>query len=349
MHVPPRRRRGLTNDSLSANPPTRQTSTNAPAPDRNTSVRSVITLPAYKPSPSESEQTLGREGERGGIDVVVSFPESAAEIEDRRNTEMESLYQIRATRRAEGLAREDRRERRRVARAAGDNDALEQIRRERDAARAASSGPGDSTSSLAAQVLAENAQRERERRISSVSYASIGLAIHDGSRVRASSTESERPLLGVEDGGRPNPSFLGGHTRGRSGSSALSVSTLASAEHSPSPVRGRGDSRVTLETINLGGRDRAGSAGTYGTTQDGESGDVADVGFPTEAPPGYEGASWNGRPAPGDGEEAPPYESPVRARAPPLPLVSPNGAPQLPALGRLPEIEITTHEQVGSR
>src|ERR1041384_6374266 len=42
--------------------------------DRNTSVRSVMTLPAYRHKATEEEQVLGREGERDGIDVVVELP-----------------------------------------------------------------------------------------------------------------------------------------------------------------------------------------------------------------------------------------------------------------------------------
>ena len=39
--------------------------------DRNTSVRSVMTLPAYSQAPKETEQVIGREGEREGMDTVV--------------------------------------------------------------------------------------------------------------------------------------------------------------------------------------------------------------------------------------------------------------------------------------
>ena len=69
--------------------------------DRNTSVRSVMTLPAYSQAPKETEQVIGREGERAGMDTVVEFPEDPAEEEARREEEMESLYQIRQARRQE--------------------------------------------------------------------------------------------------------------------------------------------------------------------------------------------------------------------------------------------------------
>jgi hypothetical protein len=69
--------------------------------DRNTSVRSVMTLPAYSRSVRENERVLGREGERAGMDNVVELPETAEDEESQRNDEMESLYQIRLARRAE--------------------------------------------------------------------------------------------------------------------------------------------------------------------------------------------------------------------------------------------------------
>ncbi|KAF2785605.1 hypothetical protein K505DRAFT_6412, partial [Melanomma pulvis-pyrius CBS 109.77] len=92
--------------------------------DRNTSVRSVMTLPAYSPAARENEQILGREGERGGIDTVLEFPETNDDEEQRREGEMESLYQIRLARRREAAEREERRQARREARARGDTAAL---------------------------------------------------------------------------------------------------------------------------------------------------------------------------------------------------------------------------------
>jgi hypothetical protein len=54
--------------------------------DRNTSVRSVMTLPAYRQKATDTEQVLGREGERDGIDVVVEFP-TAEDEEAMRDDE----------------------------------------------------------------------------------------------------------------------------------------------------------------------------------------------------------------------------------------------------------------------
>ena len=307
----------------------RETTNASAAVDRNTSIRSVMTLPPYKPAPGEHERVLGREGERGGIDMVVEFPETTEEQEERRDAQMESLYQIRVARRQENAEREDRRRRRREARERGDTATLELLRRERaerDRANSGANGPSDSVSSLAANVLAENEARERERRISSVSYADVGLARHDGTRIRASS-ESEHPLLesaatpGMGD--LPSPGFLR-HARGRSGSSALSMATTAS-DLSQSPHRTRPTS--TTETINLG----------HTRTQSREI-DLADQSIHAPDPPQYDNLGWEGV------EEAPPYTSPTTStRAPALPQISTNGAPQLPVLSSLPAIEITTH------
>ena len=58
-----------------------------------------MTLPAYHQTAMQNEQVLAREGERGGIDVVIEFPESAEDEERRREEEMEALYQVRFARR----------------------------------------------------------------------------------------------------------------------------------------------------------------------------------------------------------------------------------------------------------
>ncbi|KAK3068930.1 hypothetical protein LTS18_000474, partial [Coniosporium uncinatum] len=171
--------------------------------DRNTSVRSVMTLPAYNPNPREHETVIAREGERGGIDVVISFPETVEEEEDRRDQEMESLYQIRRARREEAAAREERRRLRREARARGDWAEVERLRLESmmraDNTARAGAGAGELESSQALIAEHQAATRQRERRVSSVQYADLGVARHDGSRVRANSTNSvdsdNRPLL----------------------------------------------------------------------------------------------------------------------------------------------------------
>jgi hypothetical protein len=94
--------------SLSANtgynPTARATgeaATDADRVDRHTSVRSVMTLPPYSHAPRETEEIIGREGERDGLDMVVEFPETQDEEERQREDQMESLYQIRLARRQE--------------------------------------------------------------------------------------------------------------------------------------------------------------------------------------------------------------------------------------------------------
>ncbi|OBT85949.1 hypothetical protein VE02_04769 [Pseudogymnoascus sp. 03VT05] len=164
------------------------TPSSASAIDRNTSVRSIATLPEYAFLPKSTEQVLGRAGERDGIDTVVKFPDIAeAAEEERREDEMEALYQVRLARRNEIAAREERRRLRREARDRGDLDALAELR---------TRGRAESNSNLDALRAEHSRLRERERAVSQVSYADLGVAHLDGSRVRANSEESERPLLG---------------------------------------------------------------------------------------------------------------------------------------------------------
>jgi hypothetical protein len=93
--------------------------------DRNTSVRSVMTLPTYNQAPSHNEQVLGREGE--GMDIVVESLETVNEKEHQHEAEMEALYQVRLARRREDEEREERRRLRREARERGDYVALREI------------------------------------------------------------------------------------------------------------------------------------------------------------------------------------------------------------------------------
>jgi hypothetical protein len=192
--------------------------------DRNTSVRSVMTLPVYSQTPKPTEQVIGREGERAGMDVVVEFPETNDDEEARREEEMESLYQIRLARRREQEEREERRRERREARTRGDTVRLQQLRHEREERARAEAVQ------TAAMLLAEHRSRGRDRRVSSVSYAAVGHVRHDGTRVRAGSRDSDSiPLLdnassmSIGDG-----TSLSTHHRAASGSSLLSQSTTAS-------------------------------------------------------------------------------------------------------------------------
>jgi hypothetical protein len=316
--------------------------------DRQTSVRSVMTLPTYSKSVRENEQILGREGERGGIDIVVEQPETLNEEEERREEEMDSLYQIRMQRRREIAEREERRRLRREARDRRDYTTLERLRQE-SRLRAE-----DQDLSSAAAMIAEHQSRSQERRVSSVSYAEIGVARHDGSRVRANSSESQRGLLDSAasiGGGTIRPwsthdsASLASHTRDRSASSVISVSDNGSEMEAP-PF-GRAGSDYEIVTMNqshsrnashshtsLASRSRA-SSYNGSIRPSVETGvDLGDERIPTGEPPAYESTGF---------EEAPPYTSPVRESASELrPEMdrSGSGAPILPGIGRLPSIRI---------
>ncbi|KAI9862406.1 MAG: hypothetical protein M1824_001399 [Vezdaea acicularis] len=354
----------------SSNPASASNNTNGSANvDRNTSVRSVQTLPPYKFEPSEHERVLGRAGERGGIDVVVEFPEPEEALEARRDGEMEALYQIRLARRREAAEREERRRRRRIAREAGDTATLEQLRLEREARRRAASlasggvgTPMESSTSLSTAIMqAELASRdrERERRVSSVSYADVGLARHDGTRVRQSEDDDNRPLL------ETTSTRSSGGTRNRSGS-ALSVSTLASEDQSP-PATGRSAERDRADSAASSFRaphSRQSSQGGPAASRDltpiltsVSASSATSVQHPplpevdgedfVGEPPRYDeirrGESTRRSPAARaalveDRGEVPPYESPVE-----------DGVPRLPAMGRLPAIEVTASSPAVSR
>ena len=238
---------------------------------RNTSLRSVLTLPPYNPEARETERVLGREGERDGIDVVLEL-RTAEEEESLRNAEMEQLYQIRQLRRTWNAQREERREARREARARGDVATLERLRDEAQAAR-------DNTELDALRRELEDIKAERDGRASVVSYADVGVARHDGTRLRAGSVSSVEQVGLLSDaesmaqgGGGPSPhlepgSAAGGgrnrsssaasvvsawqHRRVTSNSSVLGIDTeVARASSPPGVVRSREGSPPAL----LGGR-----------------------------------------------------------------------------------------------
>jgi len=220
------------------------------------SVRSIMTLPVYQPVPRDGERLIAKEGERAGIDTVVEYAETNDEDEVRRVEEMDALYHVQQTRRREiEEAAERRRERQRATARAAQS---ESSRRESSVnVAAAVSGFGESgvsrSGSIGAQGVGRNggvsveagatlvqtdsrtllAQlqdlRARDRRVSEVSYADLGTARHDGSRLRAASVESDQaPLLDgaasfrserdSHDGGRPTSTFTGrNRSRSRAG------------------------------------------------------------------------------------------------------------------------------------
>jgi hypothetical protein len=316
--------RNSRNVSTAYNPT--NTTSNDVGVGRNTSVRSIITLPGYTPAPRATEQVLGREGDRAGMDVVVEFPETAEEEETRREDQMESLYQIRLARRQEIAERERRRQERRDARARGDWERLEELRlesRARAEALSLDAANASSTNLSTQAMIAEHQSRGRDRRVSSVSYASVGHVRHDGTRVRATSEDSERgPLLdSAAPMGGTTPSSLRTvfhHNRERSASSVLSISTNASDEHGeptpPSTSHGRsGSDPMTSPSIP---RDTPADS------------DIGESQIPLPLPPQYEHLEH---------EDAPPYESPVESRV-----------PRLPSIRTLPSIEVSTATPINS-
>ncbi|KAF2840519.1 hypothetical protein M501DRAFT_1010586 [Patellaria atrata CBS 101060] len=290
-----------------------------------------MTLPAYAPVARPNEQILAREGERAGIDVVVEFPETHEEEEERRDEEMESLYQIRLARRQENAEREERRRQRREARDRGDFETLRRLRE--DARRRAESLGGET---IANQLIAEHQAKDRQRRVSSVQYAELGVARHDGTRLRANSSESDnRPLLdgaAAMEEGRPGSSrTLTIHSRGRSASSVISLSSNASDE--PARSQSNESGHTDFEVINLTNT----NSGSSHSPPAHSSADVGEMGIPPPEPPRYDDLGW---------DEAPPYSSPVDTRAPHLPsnhssVRTMRTAPQLPDIDRVPSIQIT--------
>ncbi|KAL1898623.1 hypothetical protein Cpir12675_001827 [Ceratocystis pirilliformis] len=214
-------------NSLGASAPLTTTAVN-----RATSIRSIMTLPAYQPNAAENERVLGVEGERDGVDVILELP-TESDIENMRENEMESLYQIRLARRLEIQEREERRRLRREARQNNDPVALRNLRQQRQAAN-----ERDLVAALREEH--ERIKAQRQRAAPSVAYADVGIARHDGTRVRGTSMESERVGL-LSDAASISASILSPRrTRERSGS-ALSVDSDTARPAS----RSRADSALT--------------------------------------------------------------------------------------------------------
>lgn len=257
---------------------------------RETSVRSIITLPSYSANPQPTEQVISREGEREGMDMVVEYPETAEEQESRRDDQMEALYQVRLQRRQELADREANRRERREARARGDSTRLSQLAAESRARSTRRREANSSTSSLnASAVIAEHQHRERERRISSVSYAELGHVRHDGSRLRADSHESDHhPLLQNAAVNASSPSLadpMSLASRVQSFASSIMTAETAGTETDPlvlGPTSTRGSSRPTSQT---------------------EEGDLGAFNIPP--PPDYDHLHWG---------DAPAYDGPVSDR-----------------------------------
>ncbi|XP_044715435.1 uncharacterized protein HRG_11014 [Hirsutella rhossiliensis] len=193
--------------------------------DRSASIRSVMTLPPYSFMASTNEQVLGREGERDGIDVVIALP-TDEDREALREEEMDTLYQIRLARRRQIVERDELRRQQNEARRRNDGEALAEIRAH--SRTTTSTGELDELRREVSRI-----QETRQRSVSRVSYADLGVARPDGTRIRANSNESERmgllsdaasialssqscaPSLARHRRGR-SASSLGGHARARS-------------------------------------------------------------------------------------------------------------------------------------
>nr|POE77730.1 hypothetical protein CFP56_09373 [Quercus suber] len=313
--------------------------------DRRISVRSVMTLPKYSRSVRENEQILGREGDRDGIDILVEAPETAEEEEDRREEEMEDLYQIRLQRRTEIAAREDRRNRRREARIRGDFAEVDRIRQEGMLAAQQREVSG------AAAMILEHQGRSRSRRVSSVSYADLGVARHDGTRIRANSSESDRPLLDSAASMSGGVSLRQWSTHGsltpyhNRGQSTTSVNSTLSHDSTEFPPFGRAGSDFEVVNLNAGHSRHSSQAASRSrassniTTPSIDTADLGEERIPDVEPPSYDGAGF---------EDAPPYTSPVspissalrQQHQDPRESQPVTGAPTLSIISRLPSIHI---------
>lgn len=265
--------------------------------NRNTSVRSVMTLPAYRPQATDMEQVLGREGERDGIDTVLEMP-TAEEDETMREEEMDALYQIRVARRRQIAEREQRRQERREARERRDFLSLHDVRER-------------------ARISAEQAQREveelrnaheaikqsRARAVSKVSYHEVGLVRADGTRLRANSAESERMGL-LSDAASIGLSTQDSHPQQRrrapSAHSVISIDTLPSNTLAGTASRSRSGTGHSRQSSSgqLGESllPRTGSAlsqraGSSPELIDPAEAEPADEDVPPQSPPGYEDVS----------------------------------------------------------
>lgn len=253
-----------------------------------------MTLPPYNPLARHNEQTIGREGERGGIDVVVEFPEAAEDDERRRQEEMEALYQVRLGRRRENEDHDERRQLRREARERGDFAALRELQSQ-TRGNTVVDEQGRTVSDLRAEH--DRIRQERARAVTSVSYADLGVARHDGSRLQGSFDEGDVERQGLL--GDAASFGEGGHHRMRSNSSNLSIDTLDLA---PGRLRGNSQPGTPLRMVNTTSSetdpDRAGSSPELVEGDD----------YPMHSPPGYENIPL------GEDEPPPGYTSPTQSR-----------------------------------
>ena len=293
--------------------------------DRTTSVRSIMTLPEYRAIANpDKERTIAREGERGGMDVVIEFPETQDEEEARREQHMQTLYEIRLARTADREERRARREARRRGERVPSNTSVARLRTPSGSAPPQTLGGGVSSllnveagdsprastpaiSSRVQDVLASRSAStlaaliaEPEGRLPQVTYADIGVARPDGSRVRESSVGSDQRVLlgdaatmGNSHSRQNSPGSINtipynyGHARSTSALSSATYVTANPNASTPSIARTtRRGSSDSFQFVQLHGHRR-------------QSSDLTDMRMD---PPEYERLQF---------EEAPPYESPV--------------------------------------
>lgn len=279
------------------------------------------------------------------MDQVVEYPEDEQEEEERREEEMGSLWRIREQRRQEAADREDRRRRRREARLRGDHATLNALRHE-SMLRATLRQENGSQA-----MIAEHNSKPRERRVSAVSYGDLGVASHNGTRVRANSNDSDsRPLLDGSSGTamsgpvRPWVSRDSFSTHHRM-PSATSVMSMSSADYEDRDRAGI-DRDGSFEAISLQqtqtrspahsrARSLSRSLRSTSTPQIPVFDiDLADHPIPLPEPPQYDSIGF---------EDAPPY---VHTESPGLSAPSEHERqplttyPQLPVINRLPSIRI---------
>lgn len=262
-----------------------------------------MTLPAYRTKANENEQVLGREGERDGVDVVLEMT-TAEEEESLREDEMEALYQVRRARRQEAEETRERRRLRREARQRGDMVALRHLSEQALASGQTSVLPG-------LREEATRIQGRRQRAVSSVSYAELGVARPDGTRLRANSQESERTGLlsdaaSIAAFSARSPSALS-HRRERSTSSVLSFDSNQDFPRSGATTPRRLSAQPSHNSISAGS-----SPEIIGEA------DLGDVEIPLHDPPRYDDVSLDdersraGTPAPAINEPPPVYPGPTR-------------------------------------
>lgn len=230
--------------------------------DRNTSIRSIVTLPPYRPTAPQSERVLGREGERDGIDTIIDYPTEEHE-EALREEEMNAMYRLRQARREHNADSADIRRQRQDAQARRDAHTINHLRQR---SRDAQSSQAARVEELRAEI--NRAKETRQKSASSVAYGDLGVARHDGSRVRANSNESER--VGLLSDTASIAAFSAhtrahsphGHERGGSRSSVVSMESEFSPPTIPQPTASRPGSQsgAPRTSSHLARHSRAGSS-----------------------------------------------------------------------------------------